>query len=216
MGFIAPTRPASSEVVCTHGLTGKWVFGLPGSPVTCGPSLWRAVASLGPWLGTPECTRKGRLLFPPWPAMLKATCVFKFSSCNSSEQGQHCPGVLLNLWLVCFCLSLWKCVIWGRGLICPVTPGRAAEGRKSELANGAPASAAGLSLLGQMTANKQSPQVIWALGFAGKPSCQAAFCFPGELLPPFLLQPVEEVELEADWLSTPTSLLLNPIFFSPA
>lgn len=61
--------------------------------------------------------REGPHVFsPPWPASWRLLLCFKFSSCNSPEQGQHCPHVLLILCLVCVSLSLRKCVIQGRGL----------------------------------------------------------------------------------------------------
>lgn len=81
-----------------------------------------ALMFLRPWIMTVEWTRKDRSPLPFRPARLKATFVFKFSSCNSPEQGQQCPHVLLILCLVCVSLSLRKCVIRGRGLYLPSDP----------------------------------------------------------------------------------------------
>lgn len=122
VGLKAPMGRLSSAVVCTGGLTGEWspCLGLTCHLLACALESLDVLQAL-----SYNCTvdQEGPFASPlPGLARLKVTSVFKFSSCNSPEQGQRCPHVLLILCLVCVSLSLRKCVIRGRGLYLPSDP----------------------------------------------------------------------------------------------
>lgn len=122
VGLKAPMGHLSSAVVCTGGPTGEWspCLGLTCHLLACAPESLDVLQALS---YNCRVDQEGPFASPlPGPARLKVTSVFKFSSCNSPEQGQHCPHVLLILCLVCVSLSLRKCVIRGRGLYLPSDP----------------------------------------------------------------------------------------------
>lgn len=122
VGFKAPMGRLSSAVVCTGGPTGGWspCLGLTCHLLACALENLDVLQALS---YNCRVDQEGPFASPlPGLARLKVTSVFKFSSCNSPEQGQRCPHVLLILCLVCVSLSLRKCVIRGRGLCLPSDP----------------------------------------------------------------------------------------------